>query len=131
MTCIRCRRPLAALLVAALSIFLSVAPVGAMDASFSGKGLRSRRDHPAIGVTANLVQGEGESIYSSLATSPDGTFAIDGAPEGSYSLLVDTGEGAFLSPRPARAAGGREQADGPQPGRSPFSADGPSARGNR
>jgi hypothetical protein len=100
------RRPLAAVLVAVFSTFLSLPPALAMDASFSGKVFEADGSTPRAGVTVNLVKGEGESIYTSPATSADGTFLIDGAPAGRYSLLVDTEQGAFLSPDPLELQAG-------------------------
>ena len=94
------RRPLAAVLVAVFSTFLSLPPTLAMDASFSGRVFEADGMTPRAGVTVNLVKGEGEEFYTSEATSADGTFLIDGAPAGSYSLLVDAGQEAFLSPDP-------------------------------
>jgi hypothetical protein len=100
------RRPLAAVLVAVCSTFLSLPPVLAMDASFSGRVFEADGMTPRSGVTVNLIKGEGESIYTSSATSADGTFVIEAAPAGSYSLLVDSGQEAFLSPEPLELQSG-------------------------
>jgi len=100
------RRSLAAVLVAVFSTFLSLPPALAMDASFSGRVFEADGMTPRSGVTVNLVKGEGEKFYTSEATSADGTFLIDGAPAGSYSLLVDAGQEAFLSPDPLELQAG-------------------------
>jgi len=97
MKSISIRRPLAALTVA---LILAISPVWAAEATFSGRVFEADGFTPQSGVTVNLVEGQGETVYSSDATGANGTFVINGAPVGSYSLLVETPEGAFLSPVP-------------------------------
>jgi hypothetical protein len=91
------RRPLAMLTVA---LILAVSPAWAVDATFSGRVFEADGVTPQPGVTVNLVEGEGQTVFSSEATGANGTFVIDSAPVGSYSLLVETPQGAFLSPVP-------------------------------
>jgi hypothetical protein len=91
------RRPLALLTVA---LILAVSPAWAVDATFSGRVFEADGLTPQSGVTVNLIEGEGRTVYSSESTGANGTFVIDGAPVGSYSLLVETPQGAFLSPVP-------------------------------
>lgn len=94
------RRCLAAVLVAAFVLAVPMAQAQVRGATFGGRVFESDGITPRSGVTVQLVRGEGESVYPSPATSADGTFLIDNAPAGSYTLLVDTGEGAFVSPNP-------------------------------
>lgn len=91
------RRPFAAVLVLVLATVLHLPSAGALDATFSGRVFGGDGATPRSGVTVNLVQGDGESVFSSRATGADGTFVIEKAPAGSYTLLVEAPEGAFLA----------------------------------
>lgn len=94
------RRFFAVLLVATFVVVVPAARAQALDAELSGRVFAADGLTPRSGVTVHLVRGEGESVYSSVATNSDGTFAIGDAPAGTYSLLVETADGAFLSPEP-------------------------------
>ncbi len=91
------RRPFAALLVLAMSTVLHLPSAGALDATFSGRVFGVDGATPRSGVTVHLLQGDGETMFRSRATGTDGTFVIEQAPAGSYALLVETPEGAFLA----------------------------------
>lgn len=98
MTFTRARSPLALTLAFVVACSLSpaslIASTGA--ASFSGQVLQSDGRTPQAAVTVILVDGQRQSRVQAT-TGEDGTFRIEGAPTGSYSLIVDTADGAFIA----------------------------------
>ena len=101
MKSISTRRQFAALTLALiLALILATTPAWSVEATFSGRVFDADGVTPQSGVTVSLIEGPGETIYSSEATGTSGTFLIDSAPVGSYSVLVDTAEGAYQYPVP-------------------------------
>ena len=98
MTFTRARSPLALTLASVLACSLSPASLIASTgvASFSGQVLQSDGKAPQAAVTVILVDGQRQA-RAQATTGEDGTFRIDGAPTGTYSLIVDTADGAFLA----------------------------------
>lgn len=88
------------LLVACSLIFLSfpIASADALTASWGGRVFEADRVTPRSGVVISLVDASRKELRS-VPTRADGGFALEGAP-GSYTLRVETEEGAFLSGEP-------------------------------
>ena len=104
----RLRRPVAATIVLCLvRRSLSMPTVGAMvhrPRGAAGCSTADRVDARGRRRRGQVCEGRcgppEPACSSEPTTSTDGTFLIDGAPAGSYALLVETGEGAFLSSDP-------------------------------
>jgi len=96
MSFMRARRPISLCLVLTLCFLLPSTWAG--SAMFSGKVYQADGTTPRAGVVVALVDGAGEAAFRSHATTEDGTFVIEGAEAGTYRVLVETAEGAFLAP---------------------------------
>lgn len=70
------------------------------SASFSGRVLQGDGISPRAGVVVALFDAGRDHTYRSGPTNDEGAFRIENAPPGSYSLLVELEQGAFLSPQP-------------------------------
>jgi hypothetical protein len=94
--------------VATLALLLVAAalPVRAGGASLSGRVFGDDARTPRAGVVVALVTGDTERVIRSGATSEDGAFAIADADPGTYTLLIEAEQGAFLSPDPLVLASG-------------------------
>jgi len=97
-------RSLAVLVAVCLAATVCLPRAWAADATLSGRVFGSDGSTPRAGVSVHLVRGEGEQVFSST-TSADGAFAI-GAPAGSYTVLVDTPDGAFVHGQPVEVQAG-------------------------
>jgi hypothetical protein len=61
---------------------------------------------PRAGVVVTLVEPASEKAYRSAPTDARGAFTIDAAPAGSYALVVEAPEGAFLASNNVQLAPG-------------------------
>jgi len=92
------RRATACLVAASVSSFLAIGTVSADPATvFSGKVLGAEGSTPREGVVVRLVGATPDSSYSSNPTGTDGAFRLEGAPPGSYRVLAEAQEGAYLA----------------------------------
>jgi hypothetical protein len=92
------RRATAAGLVFGLVTLTSSGVVRASSPStLSGRVLAQNGADPRAGVVVTLIEPASERAYRSSPTDADGTFTIDAAPAGSYELVVEAPEGAFLA----------------------------------
>ena len=91
------RRATSCVLVASLSMFL-VGPLAGQPATvFSGKVLGAGGTSPREGVTVRLVGATPETSYAAQPTGGDGAFRLEGAPPGSYRVVAEAAEGAYLA----------------------------------
>jgi hypothetical protein len=92
------RRFTATTVILAVIAFVVVSPVWAdTNAVFTGKVLESDPPAPKAGVVITLVEPSSEKTYSSTATGADGLFRVDSAPAGSYRVVAETPQGAYLA----------------------------------
>ena len=98
MTSSRFRTSLALALAVTVACTLTPAPLFAASgaATFTGQVLQSDGT-PRAGVQIILVNDQRQAEFESTLTADDGTFRIEGAAAGTYSVVVDTPEGAFLA----------------------------------
>jgi|KBSSwiStaDraftv2_1062776.scaffolds.fasta_scaffold41841_5 hypothetical protein len=73
--------------------------------SLSGRVVTDGAD-PRAGVVVTLVEPASEKAYRSAPTDARGAFTIDAAPAGSYALVVEAPEGAFLASNNVQLAPG-------------------------
>jgi hypothetical protein len=90
------RRSLAILL--ALTVLSSAVAAPMAPAQLTGRVLQADGQTPRTGVTVVLVDDGGQARYRSEPTSARGVFRIPAAEAGTYRLLAETPEGAFLAP---------------------------------
>ena len=92
------RRALALTMILSTLWLIGAAPlVAEEDARFSGRVFRSDGATPRSGVVVTLVEPEFLRTFSSGPTNDEGAFTIDGAPAGTYKLVAEVEEGAFLA----------------------------------
>jgi hypothetical protein len=92
------RRHTACLLVFGLAFLASSGPILAVSPStLTGRVLAANGADPRPGVTVALVDPASEQTFKSSPTDARGAFAIASAPAGSYALVVEAQEGAFLA----------------------------------
>lgn len=104
------RRLLAFHLAIATFVFVSFAPVvHAEQALLSGRVMETDGFTPRSGVVVALVDDENRLVYRSEPTNEEGAFQIDSAPAGSYKLLAETDEGAFLAGNDFQLVGGENK----------------------
>lgn len=105
------RSVLALCLTVSTAMTLVVAPAFAEDpASFGGRIFDSDGVTPRDGVTVTLVDTETHQVFRSKPSGSEGAFRIEAAPPGSYRMLAETGEGAFLAAEAVRLEPGRNRA---------------------
>ena len=93
-----CRRFTATTVILAVIVFVVVSPTWADgNAVFSGKVLESDPPAPKAGVVITLVEPSSEKTFSSEPTDSDGLFRVDSAPAGSYRVVAETPQGAYLA----------------------------------
>lgn len=93
-----CRRALALTLAVTTLLFLLPAPVRAADdAQLAGRVFQPDGLTPRPGVVVHLYDEGTEQVYSSQPTTDEGSFLIDQAPAGTYSLVAESGDVAFLA----------------------------------
>jgi len=92
------RRRTALVLACGLAFLSSSGMLAAAQPStLTGRVLGANGSDPRPGVTVTLVDPASEQTYKSTPTDARGAFAIATAPAGSYALVVETQEGAFLA----------------------------------
>jgi hypothetical protein len=67
------------------------------SSTLSGRVVAQNGADPRPGVVVTLFEPATERAFHSSPTDAKGAFSIDSAPAGSYSLVVETPEGAFLA----------------------------------
>ena len=93
-----CRRFTATTVIFAVLAFVVVSPTWAgTNAVFTGKVLESDPPTPMEGVVITLVDPSSEQTFSSDETDSDGLFRVDNAPAGSYRVVAETPQGAYLA----------------------------------
>lgn len=93
-----CRRFTATTVIFAVIAFVVVSPTWAdTNAVFTGKVLESDPPTPMAGVVITLVDPSSEETFSSDETDDDGLFRVDNAPAGSYRVVAETPQGAYLA----------------------------------
>ena len=63
----------------------------------TGRVLTQNGADPRAGVVVTLIEPASERAFRSSPTDARGAFTIDAAPAGSYALVVEAPEGAFLA----------------------------------
>ena len=85
-------------LALATASLLSAPPASAGEAAvLTGKVFHSDGRTPRTGVVIHLVDPASDQDYGSSPTREDGAFRLDQAPAGTYRVLAETGDGAFLA----------------------------------
>jgi len=98
MTPSRCRRALAlTLVVTTVSFFVPTPALCAGAAQLAGRVFDADGATPRAGVVVTLVDAATDLTVSSEPTNDEGAFRIEQAPQGSYHVLAETSEGAFLA----------------------------------
>jgi hypothetical protein len=95
-----------ALLFGLVSVTSSGALLAASPSTLSGRVLTQNGADPRSGVVVTLIEPTSERSYSSSPTDARGAFTIDAAPAGSYALVVQAPEGAFLAANNVQLAPG-------------------------
>jgi len=75
----------------------SGALLAASPSTLTGRVLAQNGADPRPDVVVTLVEPASERAYRSSPTDANGAFTIDAAPAGSYALVVEAKEGAFLA----------------------------------
>jgi hypothetical protein len=105
-----CRRTLALALTATTALLFVPAPVlAAGEAQLAGRVFDADGATPRSGVVVTLVDPASDASVSSAPTSHEGTFRIEQAPAGTYRVLAETPEGAFLAADPVDLQPGSNQ----------------------
>ena len=105
------RRMVAVLLVLAVVSSTLAAPLAPLaPAQLRGRVLEADGRTPRTGVTVVLVDEGGQTRYRSAPSSLRGVFRIPAADAGTYRLLAETPEGAFLAPQAVELAAGSTSA---------------------
>lgn len=91
------RRATSCLLVTSLSMFLVGPMAGEPATVFSGKVLGAGGTTPREGVIVRLVGATPDTSYAAQPTGNDGAFRLEGAPAGSYRVVAEAAEGAYLA----------------------------------
>ncbi|HEX5042952.1 MAG TPA: carboxypeptidase-like regulatory domain-containing protein [Candidatus Polarisedimenticolaceae bacterium] len=102
------RSLLSVLLVLAVVSSSMAAPLA--PAQLRGRVLDADGRTPRTGVTVVLVDESGQARYRSEPSTARGVFRIHGADAGTYRLLAETTEGAFLAPQAVDLAAGDTRA---------------------
>lgn len=92
------RRRLAAILVVTTACLYMNLPALAADAAvLQGRVVASDGLTPVTGAVVTLVDVSGERTFSSPPSGETGTFRLDSAPAGTYALVIEAAEGAYLA----------------------------------
>ena len=92
------RRSTAAALIFGLATLTSSgALLAGSPSTLTGRVLAQNGADPRPGVVVMLIEPASERAYRSSPTDTRGAFSIDAAPAGSYALVVEAPEGAFLA----------------------------------
>jgi len=82
---------------ALVTLTSSGALLAGSPSTVSGRVLTQNGADPRAGVVVTLIEPSSEHAYRSSPTDARGAFTIDAAPAGSYALVVEAPEGAFLA----------------------------------
>ncbi len=94
----QCRRAVAFGLACTTLAFLVGPPAAAGEtAILAGRVFQADGATPRTGVVVNLVDPDGARAFPSAPTRDDGSFRVEGAPAGTYRVLAETPNGAFLA----------------------------------
>lgn len=96
----------AALLFGLVTLTSSGALLADSTSTLTGRVLTQNGADPRPGVVVTLIEPVSERAFSSSPTDARGAFTIDSAPAGSYSLVVEAPEGAFLAANDLQLAPG-------------------------
>ena len=101
-------RRLLAMTVAVALLWLPIAPrtEAAGTALFRGRVVSADGVTPRSGVTVALVDADGENVFRSMPTDERGVFHLDSAAPGSYTLVAEVPEGAFVAQATVSLAAG-------------------------
>lgn len=92
------RRATACVVAASVGSLLVFGSVAAEPPTvFGGKVYGADGTSPRDGVVVRLVGVSPESSYGAAPTGADGSFRLEGAPPGSYRVLAEAEEGAYLA----------------------------------
>ena len=91
------RSTAAALVFGLVTLTSSGVLLAGSPSTLTGRDLTQNGSDPRPGVIVTLVEATSERAYRSSPTDARGAFAIDAAPAGSYALVVEAPEGAFLA----------------------------------
>ena len=86
-----------ALIFGLVSLTSSGALLAGSPSTLTGRVLTQNGADPRPGVVVTLIEPASERAYRSSPTDARGAFSIDAAPAGSYALVVEAPEGAFLA----------------------------------
>jgi hypothetical protein len=86
-----------ALVVAMLSLTTAPPLLAAAPSTLTGRVLADNGADPRVGVVVALVGTDAKMVYRSQPTDERGGFRVDAPAAGSYSVLVEAPEGAFLA----------------------------------
>lgn len=106
-TTVLLRRGLAGVLALATVASLSALPtLGQTLAAFSGRVVDTDGISPRSGVVVALVDTSTQSTIRSAPTGAEGAFVLESVPAGSYALLAETDQGAYLAASSMELAAG-------------------------
>ena len=86
-----------ALVFGLVSLTSSGALLAGSPSTLTGRVLAQNGADPRPGVVVTLIEPASERAYRSSPTDARGAFTIDATPAGSYALVVEAPEGAFLA----------------------------------
>jgi len=75
----------------------SGAVLAGSTSTLTGRVVTQNGSDPRAGVVVTLIEPVSERAFRSSPTDDRGAFTIDAAPAGSYALVVEAPEGAFLA----------------------------------
>ena len=105
-----CRRPLAVALVLSITGWVSASPLAAPpSATFAGKVFQKDGTTPRSGVVIRLVTPQGDRDWPSTPTDGAGVFRIREVPVGTYRVLAESAEGAYLAREPVSLGAGENR----------------------
>ena len=92
------RRGLALMLIATTgSMLLITSAWPSENALFAGRVFQPDGVSPRVGVVVALFDDESGKVFRSQPTDDEGAFSIDSAPAGSYAVVTEAPEGAFMA----------------------------------
>lgn len=107
----RFQRALAvALILIVTPVVVATPALSAGSAQFGGRVFQADGVTPRTGVVVALVDAETQQTYRAEPTNAEGAFALAAAPAGTYNLLAETDEGAFLASEAIRLEAGANRA---------------------
>lgn len=104
------QRSVAVALAVATAVFTGNLHLLAGSATLLSGRVLAGPEQPRAGVVVTLYDTRTEDTFRSAPTDSRGAFHIDTAPPGTYALLVEAGEGAFLASDSIRLDSGAPRA---------------------